>query len=78
MVHLDLVSCREMFAQASATARHSLRQCVIANTDDMKGSEQLVAHYFPWLSDALRANTVPRDNTRESQKHPTVVLPDGE
>ena len=62
---------------AAARARSSLRQCVIANTDDMHASSQLVAHHFPWLGRALAADSVPHANTRDVQRHPSVVLPNG-
>jgi hypothetical protein len=62
---------------AAARARSSLRQCIIANTDDMHASSQLVAHHFPWLGRALAADSVPHANTRDVQRHPSVVLPNG-
>ncbi len=62
---------------AGEVARANLQRCVIANTDDMEASEELVAHFFPWLSHALKADAVPKSNDRAHHRHPTVVLPDG-
>lgn len=71
------LASRRAMHRAAAVARHNLRACLIANTDDMEASEELIAHFLPWLSDALRADAVPRSNDRARQRHPTVVLPDG-
>ena len=67
----------EAIGAAKERAMHNLQRCVVANTDDMHASSQLVAHHFPWLGRALAADSVPHANTRDVQRHPSVVLPNG-
>jgi hypothetical protein len=72
----------EEFASGNATAMErararallSLDRCVVANSDDMAASEVLVAHFLPWVSQLLAADTVPHHNTRASQRHPGITV----
>lgn len=62
---------------AAARAKQALETCVIANSDDMRASSTLIAHYFPWLGRALAEDAVPHSNSRDAQLHPGVILPNG-
>lgn len=71
-------------AVAKNLAVRNLRRCVVANTDDMPASMELINHFFPWLAlaiDAVNRNASTaggvKVNGREGVTHRHIMMPDG-